>query len=339
MNIQDELQATIDKLVQKGRGILAVDESNPTIAKRFQSIDVESTEENRRSYRSLILATPGLGEFISGVILFEETLGQRADNHILLPELCDQQGIVPGIKVDKGKLALPNAPGDEITQGLDGLALRLKGYKEQGARFAKWRDVYHIAETTPSLLAIQTNAEVLARYAAICQQQGIVPIVEPEVLIDGNHSLTRCAEVSEAVFHELFHALHRHHVVLEHILLKPNMMVPGKLNPQNASPQEVAVETVKILRRTVPAAVPSINFLSGGLTREQATANLNAMNQLDPQPWELSFSHGRALQAPALHAWKGDSANTQKTQAALYQRAKLNGLARYGKYSETMESN
>ncbi len=338
MNIQDELQATIDALVQKGKGILAADESNPTIAKRFQAIDVESSEENRRAYRGLILATPDLGEFISGVILFEETLGQRTDDGIMLPELCVQQDIVPGIKVDKGKLSLPNAPGDEITQGLDGLELRLKRYKEQGARFAKWRDVYHITETTPSLLAIQANAEVLARYAAICQAQGLVPIVEPEVLIDGDHSLTRCAEVSEAVFHEVFHALHRHHVVLEHMLLKPNMMVPGKLNPQKASPHEVAMQTVKILRRTVPAAVPSINFLSGGLSPKAATANLNAMNQLDSQPWELSFSYGRALQEPALQVWKGDSANAQKTQAALYQRARLNGIARYGKYTEAMES-
>ncbi len=338
MNIQDELQATIDAMVQKGKGILAADESSPTIAKRFQAIDVESTEENRRAYRSLILATPNLGEFISGVILFEETLGQCTDDGITLPELCVQQNIIPGIKVDKGKLSLPNAPGDEITQGLDGLELRLKGYKQQGARFAKWRDVYHITETTPGRLAIQANAEVLARYAAICQMQGIVPIVEPEVLIDGDHSLTRCAVVSETVFHEVFHALHRHHVVLEHMLLKPNMIIPGKLNPQQESPHEVAVQTVKILRRTVPAAVPSINFLSGGLTPEVATANLNAMNQLDPQPWELSFSYGRALQEPALQAWKGDSSNIQKTQAALYQRARLNGLARYGKYTEAMES-
>lgn len=338
MNIQDELQATIDALVQKGKGILAADESSPTIAKRFKAIDVESTEENRRTYRNLILATPDLGEFISGVILFEETLGQRADNNIMLPELCVHQGIVPGIKVDKGKLVLPNAPGDEITQGLDGLEQRLRGYKEQGARFAKWRNVYHITTTTPSLLAAQANAEVLARYAAICQTQGIVPIVEPEVLIDGDHSLVRCAEVSEVVFHELFHALHKHHVALEHVVLKPNMMVPGKLNPQKASPHEVAVQTVKILRRTVPAAVPSINFLSGGLTPEQATAYLNAMNQLDPQPWELSFSYGRALQEPALQAWKGNAENAQKTQAALYQRARLNGIARYGKYTEAMES-
>lgn len=337
MNIQDELQVTIDALVQKGKGILAADESSPTIAKRFQAIDVESTEENRRAYRSLLLSTPDLGEFISGVILFEETLGQCSDDGVMLPALCVQQDIVPGVKVDKGKLPLPNAPGDEITQGLDGLELRLKGYKQQGARFAKWRDVYHINEATPSLLAIQANAEVLARYAAICQAQGIVPIVEPEVLIDGTHSLTRCAEVSEVVFYEVFHALHRHHVVLEHMLLKPNMIVPGKLSPQQANPHEVAVQTVRILRRTVPAAVPSINFLSGGLTPEVATANLNAMNQLDPQPWALSFSYGRALQEPALQAWKGDSANNQITQAALYQRARLNGIARYGKYTEAME--
>ena len=337
MHIQDELQATIDVLVQKGKGILAADESNSTIAKRFQAIGVESTAENRRAYRSLLLATPGLSEFISGVILFEETLGQRADDGLMIPELCALQGITPGIKVDKGKLSLANAPGDEITQGLDGLESRLKGYKEQGARFAKWRNVYHITEATPGRLAIEANAEVLARYAAICQAQGIVPIVEPEVLIDGDHSLIRCAEVSEAVFHEVFHALHRHHVILEHTLLKPNMIVPGKLSPQKASPEEVAIQTVRILRRTVPAAIPSINFLSGGLAPEQATANLNAMSQLSAQPWELSFSYARALQEPALQAWKGDPANAQATQAALYQRARLNGIARYGKYTETME--
>lgn len=338
MNIQDELQTTIHALVQKGKGILAVDESSPTIAKRFKAINVESTEENRRSYRSLILATPDLGQFISGAILFEETLTQQNDDGIMLPELCTQQGIVPGIKVDAGKLALPNAPGDEITAGLDGLALRLEKYKKQGARFAKWRCVYHISNTTPSQLAIEANAEVLARYAAICQSQGIVPIVEPEVLIDGDHSLSRCAEVSEAVFHEVFHALHRHHVVLEHIVLKPNMMVPGKESPFKATPDEVAIQTIKVLRRTVPAAVPSINFLSGGLTPEDATAFLNAMNQQAPQPWELTFSYGRALQEPALKAWKGDSANNQNTQAALYKRAKLNGAARYGNYNEAMES-
>lgn len=338
MTIQDELQTTIDALVQKGKGILAADESSPTIAKRFKAIDVESTEENRRAYRSLILGTPDLGEFISGVILFEETLGQKNDDGIMLPKLCAQQGIVAGIKVDAGKLALPNAPGDEITEGLDGLAIRLEKYKKQGARFAKWRCVYHISETTPSQLAIEENADVLARYAAICQSQGIVPIVEPEVLIDGDHSLSRCAEISEVVFHAVFHALHRHHVVLEHIILKPNMMVPGKESPDKDTPDEVAIQTIKVLRRTVPAAVPSINFLSGGLSPEDATAFLNAMNQQEPQPWELTFSYGRALQEPALKAWQGDAANNQNTQAALYKRAKLNGAARYGKYTEAMES-
>jgi len=338
MTIQDELQTTINAMVQKGKGILAADESSPTIAKRFKAIDVKSTEENRRYYRSLILATPNLGDFISGVILFEETLTQQNDDGIMLPEVCTQQGIVPGIKVDAGKLALANAPGDEITEGLDGLALRLERYKKQGARFAKWRCVYHISDTTPSQVAIEANAEVLARYAAICQSQGIVPIVEPEVLIDGNHSLSDCAKVSEVVFHEVFHALHRHHVVLEHIVLKPNMMVPGKESPFKATPEEVAIQTIKVLRRTVPSAVPSINFLSGGLSPEDATAFLNAMNQQEPQPWELTFSYGRALQEPALKAWKGHSANSQNTQAALYKRAKLNGAARYGKYTKKMES-
>lgn len=338
MSIQDQLQETVEAMVQRGKGILATDESSPTIAKRFKAIGVESTEEHRRSYRSLILATQGLGEFISGVILFEETLGQQADDGTPLPELAAQQGIVPGIKVDKGKLPLANAPGDEITQGLDGLEQRLEVYKKQGARFAKWRDVYHISETTPSRLAIEANAEVLARYAAICQAQGIVPIVEPEVLIDGGHSIARCADVTEAVLHEVFHALHRHQVVLEHMLLKPNMVIPGKTSEHKASPDEVAAQTVRIFRRTVPASVPSINFLSGGQTPEEATANLNAMSCLPPQPWELSFSYGRALQQPALQAWKGDAGNAASTQAALYRRAKLNGAARRGEYSPAMES-
>jgi len=338
MNTQDQLQATVDALVQKGKGILAMDESSPTIAKRFKAINVESTEENRRSYRNLILGTPGLGKFISGVILFEETLGQCTDNGTPLPVLTAQQGIVPGIKVDKGKIPLANAPGDEITEGLDGLGQRLVGYKEQGARFAKWRDVYNISVSLPNRLAIETNAEVLARYAAICQTQGIVPIVEPEVLIDGDHSIERCAEVTEAVLHEVFHALHRHNVVLEHMLLKPSMVIPGKTHTRKASPEEVAEQTIRIFRRTVPAAVPSINFLSGGQTPVEATANLNALNRLSQQPWELSFSYGRALQEPALQAWKGDSNNVLNTQAALYKRAKLNGAARHGDYIPEMES-
>lgn len=337
MDNRDELQETIDLLVQKGKGILAADESNPTIAKRFDAIGVESTEEQRRRYRSLILETPKLGDYISGIILFEETLEQRTDDGTLLPELASLQGIVAGIKVDKGKGPLANAPGDEITQGLDGLDQRLASYKAQGARFAKWRNVYHITSHNPGRLAIKANAEVLARYAAICQCQGIVPIVEPEVLMDGDHDIERCAQVSEAVLHALFHALHRHRVVLEHTLLKPSMVTPGKDHPDPTTPEQVARETVRILRRTVPAALPSINFLSGGQSPTQATANLNAMNCLAPQPWELSFSYGRALQQPALQAWQGDPANVAAAQAALYRRAALNGAARRGEYQADME--
>jgi len=337
MNDQGQLQATVQALVQKGKGILAADESSPTIAKRFKSIGVESTEENRRAYRHIMLSAPGLGEFISGVILFEETLGQRADDGTPLPQLAARQGIVPGIKVDAGKIPLALAPGDEITQGLDGLAKRLDGYKQLGARFAKWRAVYNVSDTLPSRLAVEANAEALARYAAICQEQGVVPIVEPEVLMDGGHSLDRCAEVTEGVLHEVFHALHRYRVVLEHTLLKPSMVVPGKEHAQQATPAEVAAATIRILRRTVPAAVPGIFFLSGGQTPAQATANLDAMNRLGAQPWQLSFSYGRALQDPALKAWKGQAANAQETQKALFKRSRLNGAAREGKYAPSME--
>ncbi len=335
---QGELQATMQALVQKGKGILAADESGPTIAKRFKTINVESTEENRRAWRSLLLTTPGLGDFVSGIILHEETLDQTADDGTPLPQCATQQGIVPGIKVDAGKIPLAGAPGDEITQGLDGLAGRLAAYKRQGACFAKWRAVYNVSNSLPSRLALEANAEALARYAAICQEHGIVPIVEPEVLIDGDHTLARCAEVTEAALHEVFHALHRHRVVLEHMLLKPSMVVPGKSHPQQATPAEVASQTVRVLRRTVPAAVPSINFLSGGQTPEEATANLDAMNRLGPQPWQLSFSYGRALQEPALQAWRGQPAQARNSQGALLKRARLNGAACRGQYSAAMEA-
>lgn len=337
MDTQRELQATVGELVQKGKGILAADESSPTIAKRFKSIGVESTEASRRAYRLMLLATPGLGDFISGVILYEETLGQQADDGTPLPRLSARQGIVPGIKVDAGKIPLALAPGDEITQGLDGLAKRLDGYKLQGARFAKWRAVYNVSDTLPSPLAIEANADALARYAAICQERGVVPIVEPEVLMDGNHSIERCAEVSEAVLHAVFHALHRHRVILEHTLLKPSMVVPGKEHARRASPPEVAANTIRVLRRTVPAAVPGIFFLSGGQTPAEATANLDAMNRLGAQPWQLSFSYGRALQDPALKAWRGQAANAQATQGALLERARLNGAAREGQYVASQE--
>jgi fructose-bisphosphate aldolase, class I len=337
MSDRNTLEATVQALVQKGKGILAADESSPTIAKRFKSIGIESTEENRRAYRQLLLAAPGLGEFISGVILYEETLGQRGDDGTPLPQLAARQGIVPGIKVDAGKIPLAHAPGDEITQGLDGLAKRLDAYKQQGARFAKWRAVYNVSGTLPGRLAVEANAEALARYAAICQEGGFVPIVEPEVLIDGDHSIDRCAEVTEDVLHEVFHALYRYRVVLERMLLKPSMVVPGKDHAQQAAPAEVATYTIRTLRRTVPAAVPGIFFLSGGQTPAEATVNLDAINRLGAQPWHLSFSYGRALQDPALKAWRGQAANLRETQKALLKRARLNGAAREGKYVESLE--
>lgn len=331
------LQATVAAIAQKGKGILAADESGPTIAKRFKTIAVESTEENRRAYRSLLLSTPGLGQYVSGVILYEETLTQRSDDGEPLPQLAARQGIVPGIKVDAGKIPLALAPGDEITQGLDGLAERLEGYKQHGARFAKWRAVYNVSDTLPGQAAIAANAESLARYAAVCQEHDVVPIVEPEVLIDGDHTLARCAEVTQAVLHEVFRALDRHRVVLEHMLLKPSMVVPGKTHALQATPEEVATQTIGVLRRAVPAAVPSINFLSGGQSPAEATANLDALNRLGAQPWFLSFSYGRALQDPALQAWQGRPANVRQAQEALLKRARLNAAASQGAYSAAME--
>ena len=335
---EGELQDTLTSLVQSGKGILAADESSPTIAKRFKTVGVESTEENRRAYRTLLLTTPNIGEFISGVILFEETLSQKADDGTPLPETAMLQGIVPGIKVDKGTLDLPGAPGDKITQGLDSLAERLRNYKSLGAKFAKWREVYPITLHNPTPLGIEANAEMLARYAAVCQAEGIVPIVEPEVLLDGDHTQQRCAEVTEAVLHAVFHALHRHGVQLEYMLLKPSMVVPGKEHRPKASPEEVANTTLKVLLRTVPAAVPSLNFLSGGQTDAEATANLNAMNALYPQaPWPLSFSYARALQQPVLETWRGKSENRRAAQQIFHQRARLNSFARMGLYKPEME--
>lgn len=339
MNTQYELQSTIDDLVVKGKGILAADESAPTIAKRFKVVNLESTEENRRAYRSMLLETPNLGDYISGVILFEESLTHTTNNGTPLPQLAAQQGIVTGIKVDKGFLPLAGAAGDNITQGLDGLAERLVIYKQQGARFAKWREVYAISPTNPTCLGIKANAETLARYAAICQSVGIVPIVEPEVLLDGAHSIDRCYEVIEAVQHAVFHALYRHGVIFEAMLLKPSMVIQGKDHPIKATPEEIAEKTLKELRRTVPAAVPSINFLSGGQTPAEATANLNAINSMAGNaPWLLSFSYARALQEPVLQSWAGKAENVTAAQTALYKRAKLNGAAQLGQYSSDMEN-
>jgi len=336
MSIQKELTATIADLIQPGKGILAADESTPTITKRFKAVGVESTEEKRREYRSIIFSTPELGKYISGVILYEETLEQLSLEDVAMPKLIASQDIVPGIKVDKGKGPLVNAPGDEITYGLDGLESRLEEYKKLGARFAKWRDVFHISDTLPSRQAIKANAEVLARYAAVCQSIGMVPIVEPEVLINGRHSIERAGEVSEAVLRDVFNALYRHHVDLETMVLKPSMVTPGK-ESASASPEQVAEHTLMIFRRAVPAAVPGIFFLSGGQAPAEATANLNAISSMGYHPWELSFSYGRALQEPALQAWSGDLANAEKARAALHKRAWLNGLARSGNYSPSME--
>lgn len=332
-----ELESTISKLAAKGKGILAADESTPTITKRFQAVGIESSEDSRRTYREILMTTPGCNQYIAGVILFEETLNQKTSQGIPFPEALKNAGILPGIKVDKGLVHLANAGDEQVTQGLDGLPERLIEYKSKGACFAKWRAVYAISNITPSKLAIKTNAEVLARYAAICQEHGIVPIVEPEILIDGDHTIARCEEVSEPVLHAVFNALYRHKVKLEYIVLKPSMVINGKTCPQKASVKEVAEATIRVLKRTVPGAVPTINFLSGGQSSEQSTAHLNAMNQLGNLPWNLSFSYARALQDYCMKTWVGQAKNIPAAQAAFAKRAKLNSLAAQGKYSEAME--
>jgi fructose-bisphosphate aldolase class I len=338
MAIDETLQTTITALTRPGRGILAADESQPTITKRFSALSIDSTEETRRQYRSLLFTTRGAEEYLSGVILFEETLSQNGDDGTSLPEHLARRGILAGIKVDKGTTPLPNAPGDLITQGLDGLADRLKTYQPHGVRFAKWREVYGVTDRNPTSLGIEANAEVLARYAAICQQAGIVPIVEPEVLIDGDHTIERSHEVSDAVLHAVFNALHRHKVVLEGIVLKPSMVLPGNKNPSRATPEQVAAATLAVLRRNVPASVPTINFLSGGQSPEDATANLNAMNVMYPRaPWVLSFSYARALQDPAMRTWAGRKDNVSAAQSAFHRRLKMNSLARAGKWSPEIE--
>ena len=338
MRNDDTLRSTIGELTRAGKGILAADESGPTITKRFNALGIESTDESRRRYRTLLFTTQGAQEQLSGVILFEETLGQRDDQGTPLLEVLASRGIVAGIKVDKGTTPLPNAEGDLITQGLDGLVERLKTYGAQGLRFAKWREVYTITPRTPTPLGIAANAEVLARYAAACQQEGIVPIVEPEVLIDGDHAIERSREVNEAVLHAVFEALARHRVLLEGIVLKPSMVLPGNKHATKASPEGVARATLDVLRRTVPAAVPTINFLSGGQSPEEATANLNAMNAMEPHPpWGLSFSYARALQDPAMRAWGGRAENVAAAQQAFARRLRMNSLAREGKWRPELE--
>ena len=333
----DELSATMDHLLQDGKGILAADESNGTIGKRFASIGVENNEENRSQYRLLLATTEGLEEYINGVILFEETFQNKDKLGTPIAELFTKKGILPGIKVDKGLVNLPHTEDEKITQGLDGLTERLLQYKEQGAKFAKWRNVYAISDYSPSLTAIKAGAEILARYAACCQAVGIVPIVEPEVLIDGDHSIEQCAEACEMVLHELFKSLFIHQVELELMILKPSMITCGKDYTPFSSAEDIADFTLSVFRNHVPAAVPSINFLSGGQTPKQATENLSELNSTGYQPWTLSFSYGRALQEDCLQAWQGKPENTKKAQAVLLNRAHLNSLACFGDYHPDME--
>jgi fructose-bisphosphate aldolase class I len=334
----ENLESIARKLVAPGKGILAADESSATIEKRLKSIGVASTEENRRAYRDVLFTTAGAGEFISGVILFDETIRQKTRDGRTFVAVLEEQAIIPGIKVDKGAKPMANFPGEKITEGLDGLRERLAEYRKLGARFAKWRAVISIGDNIPTYTCIAANAEALARYAALCQEGDLVPVVEPEVLMDGVHTIERYFEVTQQTLERVFHALYEHRVSLEGMLLKPNMVLSGKECPQQASVQEVAEATVRCMKCVVPAAVPGLVFLSGGQTDQQATKHLNAMNRLAGLPWQLSFSYGRALQAPVLKAWKGDQANVAKAQQAFHHRAWCNSKARFGKYTEDMET-
>jgi fructose-bisphosphate aldolase class I len=336
--IAPTMESTIVALLAAGKGILAADESLPTIKKRFSDINVTSTEESRRSYREMLFATRGLDEFISGVILFDETLRQKTTDGVLMSETLTKQGMLPGIKVDQGTVGLANFPDEKITQGLDGLRERLKDYRALGAYFTKWRAVITIGEDIPTRTCIEANAEALAMFAALSQEAGLVPMVEPEVLMDGNHSIGRCEDVTTITLNRVFAALFDHRVVLEHMLLKTSMMLSGKDCVQKADVREIAEATIRCLLRSVPAAVPGIVFLSGGQSDEAATQRLNAICKVSDVPWKLSFSFGRALQAPALKIWKGSQDNVAAAQAALHHRAKCNGFASEGKYSEQMES-
>jgi fructose-bisphosphate aldolase class I len=332
-----DIQTTARALVTAGKGILAADESAGTIEKRFKSIGVTSTDETRRTYRDLLFSTPGLGEFVSGVILFDETLRQKASDGTPLVEVLKGQGIIPGIKVDKGAKALAGFPGEKVTEGLDGLRERLAEYVKLGAKFTKWRAVITIGPGIPTRTCLQANAHGLARFAALSQEAGLAPIVEPEVLMDGDHAIERHFEVTEAALKCVFQELYEHRVPLEAMLLKPNMVLSGKDCSQQASVSEVAEMTLRCMRQAVPAAVPGLVFLSGGQSDVKATEHLNEMNRTDSAPWQLSFSFGRALQAPALKAWKGQTENGSAAQKALYHRARCNSAARFGKYASEME--
>jgi fructose-bisphosphate aldolase class I len=336
MSIAD-LEKVAHQMVAPGKGILAADESSSTIKKRFDAIGVESTENNRRDYREFMFRTAAMRDFISGVILYDETIWQNAADGTPLVKVITDAGALPGIKVDEGVEPLPGSPKETITKGLDQLSVRLPKYYERGARFAKWRAVIDIGAGIPSHDAIHANAHALARYAALCQQAKIVPIVEPEVLMDGDHDIDTCYRVTEWVLKEVFQELYYAKVALEGMVLKPNMAIAGKKSPKQASVQEVAERTVKLLKNCVPPAVPGIAFLSGGQSDEEATAHLDAMNKLGPLPWKLTFSYGRALQAAPQKAWSGKKENVKAGQAAFAHRARMNGLAAIGKWSQSLE--
>ncbi len=334
-----DLESVALTLVSEGKGILAADETIPTLTKRFDTLGIQSTEQSRRSYREMLFTSPGVAEFISGVIMYDETIRQKSTGGMPLAEVQTVQGIIPGIKVDTGAKPLAGSPDETVTEGLDGLRHRLSEYRAMGARFAKWRAVIHVTDALPSFACVSANAHALARYAALCQEQEFVPIVEPEVLMDGPHTIERCEEVTAIVLHAVFHALFEQGVALEGMLLKPNMVLAGKECDRQASVEEVATSTLRCLRRHVPAAVPGIVFLSGGQNARLATVHLNAINRLPgPKPWKVSFSYGRALQDPALEAWHGRDENLAAGQEALYRRARCNGAASLGRYTNEMET-
>jgi fructose-bisphosphate aldolase class I len=332
------LSRTAAAMVAKGKGLLAADESSGTCDKRFKSVGVESSELNRRTYRDLLFTAKGIEEFVSGVILFDETIRQSTlSGSEPFPKYLEKKGIIPGIKVDKGIHNLALSAGEVVTEGLDGLRGRLEEYFKLGARFAKWRAVINIGPNIPTHTCLYANAHALARYSALCQETSIVPIIEPEVLLDGDHTIERCFEVTEATLTAAFAALRAHNVSLEHTILKASMVVPGKDCPRQASVEEVAEKTVTCLKRTVPAALPGVVFLSGGQSDEAATAHLNAMAQMRDLPWPLTFSYSRALQNPALKTWRGQPGNVTAAQRAFYHRARMNGLAAQGKYRPDLE--
>jgi fructose-bisphosphate aldolase class I len=334
-----ELTSTVQAMMQEGKGLLAMDESNTTCNKRFARLGIPQTAEMRRAWRELILTTPGLGEFISGAILYDETIRQSKNDGTSFLKLLAEAGIVPGIKVDTGAKELAGHPGEKVTEGLDGLRERFSEYRQMGARFAKWRAVITIGDGIPSRACIEANAHALARYAALSQEAGLVPIVEPEVLMDGDHTLEQCARATEATLHMVFSQLYRQRVIFEDVILKPNMVISGNGCPVQAGVEEVADATVRCLLRDVPAAVPGVVFLSGGQDPQRASAHLNAMNLRwrAGMPWVLTFSYSRAIQQPALDTWKGEDANKAAAQKILYHRARCNGMARQGKYSPDME--